>query len=84
MQLDVRLSFGASYNTDSNETVVAPEHSAVSIPVTGSENESFGDLCVGCFVSHKFPALKRCYFAGLSRACWGWRFNGILRMEELA
>jgi hypothetical protein len=81
IQLDVRLTL------DSTSPVVealpiVQNHSGVSIPVNGSENESFGDLCVRCYVSHAFRREEMAFLRFVARSL-GLAIQRILRMDEL-
>lgn len=58
------------------------EHSGISIPMTGSENESFGELTVQCYGSYGFKREEMVFLRFVARSM-GLAIQRVLRMEEL-
>ncbi len=80
IRLEVRLDVGRP--SKPAEQTNEPEHSGVCIPVGGSENELFGELCVRCFVSHAFHRDELSFLRFVARSL-GLAIQRVLRMEEL-
>ncbi len=82
IRLEFRLDAESLRGIATTTQTDVPEHSGVSIPVNGSENELFGELCVRCFSSHAFHREEMLFLRFVARSM-GLAIQRILRMDEL-
>jgi hypothetical protein len=82
VRLEMRFGSGMPRGLEISAPENSREHSGVSIPVYGSENELFGELSVHCSTSHAFQKEEMLFLRFVARSL-GLAIQRVLRMDEL-